>query len=294
MGSLGIDDAQARGYHPTYSTSEAVKRRSKDRLMQITEYIYATHIEEDPSSFGAMHPGGTHIYFVGDPDDHMVMVDSGEPYRAWTKQIVNYHAELGKPRISAILITHGHGDHIGGLDRLQEEFGCIVRCHPKLEPALTHRLGRGTVEPLRSRESVATGGGVKLRAYFTPGHEVDHVSYYMAAGKVVFSGDTILGNSSSSVRNLKQYMASLEILAGRKPNMTCPDTGQTIGGGTAREAGDHPPRAARAATGKPPPGSGRRLPSIQFASAIEPHSSTVRLPPRGCSPSAICAWRATA
>ena len=29
--------------------------------MQITEHIYATHIEEDPSSFGALHPGGTHI-----------------------------------------------------------------------------------------------------------------------------------------------------------------------------------------------------------------------------------------
>jgi glyoxylase-like metal-dependent hydrolase (beta-lactamase superfamily II) len=205
--------------------------------MQITEYIYATHIEEDPSSFGAMHPGGTHIYFVGDPKDHMVMVDSGEPYRAWTKQIVDFHAELGKPRISAILITHGHGDHIGGLDRLQEEFGCVVRCHPKLGPALTHRLGQGTVEPLRSRESVATGGGVKLRAYFTPGHADDHVSYYMAAGKVVFSGDTILGNSSSSVRNLKQYMASLEILAGLKPNMICPGHGQIIDGGTARVDG---------------------------------------------------------
>ena len=45
--------------------------------MQITEHIYATHIEEDPDSFGAMHPGGTHIYFVGDPKEHMVVVDTG-------------------------------------------------------------------------------------------------------------------------------------------------------------------------------------------------------------------------
>ena len=204
--------------------------------MQITEHIYATHIEEDPGSFGAMHPGGTHIYFVGDPKDHMVVVDTGEPFRSWTEQILDFYAELGKPCISSILITHGHGDHIGGLDRLQEEFGCVVRCHPKLEPVLSHRLG-GNVEKLRSRESVTAGGGVKLRAYFTPGHEDDHVCYYMAAEKVVFSGDTILGNSSSSVRNLKQYMASLDTLAGLKPDMICPGHGQIINNGTARVNG---------------------------------------------------------
>ena len=204
--------------------------------MQITEHIYATHIEEDPGSFGAMHPGGTHIYFVGDPKDHMVVVDTGEPFRSWTKQILDFYAELGKPRISSILITHGHGDHIGGLDRLQEEFGCVVRCHPKLEPVLSHRLG-GNVEKLRSRESVTAGGGVKLQAYFTPGHEDDHVCYYMAAEKVVFSGDTVLGNSSSSVRNLKQYMASLDTLAGLKPDMICPGHGQIINNGTARVNG---------------------------------------------------------
>ena len=202
--------------------------------MKIAQHVYSTHIHEDPKTFGAMHPGGTQIYFVGDPNDHMVIVDTGEPYRSWARQILDYHAELGSPKISAILITHGHNDHIGGLDRLQDTLGCPVRCHPSLVPLLTQRLGPGCVFKLRSRESVSTGGGVSMRALYTPGHADDHVSYFMTSGRVLFTGDTILGNSSSSVRNLRQYMDSLELLARQRPELICPGHGQTVQEATAR------------------------------------------------------------
>ena len=202
--------------------------------MQITDHVYSTHIQEDPGSYGAMHPGGTQIYFVGDPDDRMVMIDSGEPYRFWTQQIMAYWQELGCPVIDAILITHGHGDHIGGLDRLQEAFDCPVRCHPKLAPRLRHILGGDSVAALNAREIIAAGGCARLRPLFTPGHEDDHVCYLLRPDRVLFSGDNLLGNSSSSVRNLKEYLRSLDRMARTRPLVVCPGHGNTILRGEAR------------------------------------------------------------
>ena len=202
--------------------------------MQVTPHVYAAHIPENPRDGGAFHPGGTHIYFVGDPSDHMVMVDSGEPYRSWTSRILDYYEELGRPKMSAILITHGHGDHVGGLDRLQEVFGCQVRCHPKLVRRLQRMLGDGAVSRLASRERVPVSGGLSMTALFTPGHEDDHVCYYLSRERVMFTGDTILGSSSSTVKNLSEYMRSLHLLARFTPKVICPGHGPVVPNGSRR------------------------------------------------------------
>ena len=69
---------------------------------------------------------------------------------------------------------------------------------------------------------------------FTPGHEEDHVVYHLKQDKVLFSGDTILGNSTGSVRNLNQYIASLRKMLALKPDIICPGHGNTVSNGTNR------------------------------------------------------------
>ncbi|MBI4312683.1 MAG: MBL fold metallo-hydrolase [Chloroflexi bacterium] len=202
--------------------------------MQVTPYVYRHHIDEDVESFGAMHPGGSNIYFVGDPADRMSIVDTGEHYRDWTIGILDYYRKLSAPPTLCILITHGHGDHIGGLDRIQEATGAPVRCHPKLAARLTKMLGPRVVQPVADGETISLGGGASVVALFTPGHEDDHVCYWMASDGVMFTGDTVLGSSTGTVRNLGDYMRSLDLLAGYNPARVLPAHGDLVDDGASR------------------------------------------------------------
>ena len=192
--------------------------------MQVTPHVYVMHIDDD----SVFHPGGSNNYFVGDPRGEMLLVDTGDQQRDWTQSILDYYERLGRPRLSAILLTHSHQDHIGGLDRIFDAMPAPVRCHPKLAERLTKMVGHDAVVPLKSREMIRTGGDVALQALFTPGHEVDHVAFYLQADRVLFTGDCILGASSSTVRDLFSYMKSLDLLLRYPHDTICPGHGPVV------------------------------------------------------------------
>jgi len=192
--------------------------------MQVKPTIHVMHIDDD----SVYHPGGSNNFFVGHPHEEMVLIDTGDQQREWTNRILDFYKQMGRPKIRAILLTHGHGDHIGGLDRVYETLQAPVRCHPKLAKKLESMLGKGVVEPLKSREVLPIGEQVNLRALFTPGHEVDHIAFHYKEEIVLFTGDCVLGASSSTVRDLATYMQSLNLLTRFTHDTICPGHGPIV------------------------------------------------------------------
>ncbi len=192
--------------------------------MQVTPHVYACHVED-----GAVgHPGGSTNYFVGDPSEEMILIETGQHDRSWTQQILDFYDGLGKPKITCIAITHGHADHYGGVDKVFDVMQAPVRCHPKLVKTLETLVPKDQIVPIRSREVLRTGGGAALRAIFTPGHSVDHVCFHYSAERVLFTGDTVLGSSSATVSDLHAYMKSLQLLTKFRHDVICPSHGAVV------------------------------------------------------------------
>ena len=102
--------------------------------------------------------------------------------------------------LEAILLTHGHGDHIMGVEHYKERFGCPVYAHEFEKEILENHhhnhskdLG-GTVVELKEINYIKDGdilelAGTKVLCIHTPGHTRGGVCYLTNEG--LFSGDTL-------------------------------------------------------------------------------------------------------
>lgn len=108
---------------------------------------------------------------------HAVVVDPGDagPVQA--------HLAREQLTLDAILVTHHHADHVGGVTQLASQWHC-----PVFGPAITPFTG--VTDPVLDGEHLTLPTlNLTLQALAVPGHTLDHLAYY--GDGMLFCGDTL-------------------------------------------------------------------------------------------------------
>ena len=152
---------------------------------------------------GPMTLEGTNTWLLRGPgSDEFVVVDPGPDDEAHITRL----AAAG--RIPLVLISHRHGDHTEGIDRLVAASGATVR-------SVGSGFLRGLGGPLSDGE-VIEAAGVRITVMATPGHTSDSLSFIL--DDAVLTADTVLGRGTTVIDgedgNLADYLESLRRLQG--------------------------------------------------------------------------------
>jgi len=192
--------------------------------MQISPSVRAAQVpDENP-----MHPDYTSIYLVGPKGGQSLTIDSGEAMERYQWFLRGYLAAVEKAEIGIATITHHHQDHSGNLKWTKELLGAEVKITQGGRPLLKGRIP-DDAKSLSDGDVIDLGSGVRVQVLHTPGHSVDSMSYYIEDEGVLFTGDTLLGSSTTTVHDLGPYRRSLQRLL-ELPNLKviCPGHGKIV------------------------------------------------------------------
>ena len=115
-------------------------------------------------------------------------------------------------RLVAILLTHTHGDHMGGVGRLAREAGTPVWVHEREREGLGFWSRSVTVHTLQGGETLELEG-CRLHVHHTPGHTWGGVCYHM--GALCFVGDSLFAGSIGRPASPEGYRQLLTTLRSR-------------------------------------------------------------------------------
>jgi glyoxylase-like metal-dependent hydrolase (beta-lactamase superfamily II) len=227
------------------------------------EPLVARLLAPNPSPFTYT---GTQVHLVGTID--LAVIDPGPDDPAHIEAIVR--AIGGRP-VTAIVITHTHRDHSPGSRPLAQATGApIIGCAPlalddagiRSDAAFDRDYAPDGV--LAEGDSVS-GEGWTLTALATPGHTSNHLAFALPETNALFTGDHVMGWSTSIVSppdgNMADYMASLEKLMQRDDRIYYPAHGDPV---------ENPQRLVRGMLGHRRQREGQILRALRDAPATIP------------------------
>jgi glyoxylase-like metal-dependent hydrolase (beta-lactamase superfamily II) len=182
---------------------------------------------------------GTQTYLVGN-EAGLAVIDPGPDEAGHLAALV---AAIAGAPVLAICCTHTHRDHSPAASPLQRLtgapiIGCAALALETLGPSdggirADAPFDKGYVPDrvLADGEQI-TGPGWTLTAVATPGHTSNHLCYALAESGALFTGDHVMGWSTSVVippdGDMAAYMASLEKLHDREDRIYYPAHGEAI------------------------------------------------------------------
>ena len=111
-------------------------------------------------------------------------------------------------KLTHILVTHEHLDHVEGIPALKAAFGCrvIAPKHSTLVPEVDDSVGEGDKVKV---------GSLTFDVLDTPGHCRDHIAYWLKDQQTVFAGDTLFALGCGRIFNStpQEFHASLQKFA---------------------------------------------------------------------------------
>lgn len=177
---------------------------------------------------------GTGVYIVGQGE--VAVIDPGPDQPGHLDVLLN--AVKGE-RVTHIFVTHGHLDHSPAARPLAAATGAkIYASGDAVKPDPSHlQLEEGedlsfSPDVVLSDGQRIAGQGWTIEAVFTPGHTSNHIAFALLEENALFSGDHIMGWSTTVISppdgNMNSYFASLDKVKARDFTTLWPTHGPPI------------------------------------------------------------------
>lgn len=174
----------------------------------------------------------TNCYLVG--DEGFVVIDPGSDLsreKELLAERVDQLRDEGRV-LEAVILTHHHADHIGGVAAMVDRYGVDVWAHAETAERVDPEL---TVDRLLEDGEVLRPGDDahhRLEVMHTPGHAPGHLSLHHGATGLMFAGDLVASTGTILIDppdgHMGTYLASLERVAARGLSALLPAHGQPV------------------------------------------------------------------